>query len=152
VPTVAELSVAEELVAIREIAASRGWSFQEVDVLHFRLGFQARDQSRFHLLVDCTGYPVHPPAWHWCDPAYSQTARPADCPGGSGFLHPCGVICAPWNRLAYRSIDPRGPHTDWTIGDWQQNPHTAGCTTLAHMTLRIYVELHSSRFNCRRLG
>jgi hypothetical protein len=152
VSTVAELTVAEELAVIREIAASRHWPFRETDPLHFYLSFQASDHTQFHLLVDCSGYPVQPPAWHWCDPEGIRTDRPADRPHGSGFLHTSGVICAPWNRLAYKSVDPRGPHADWAIGDWQKNSYTGGCTTLAHMALRIQVELKGPRFNRRRLG
>ncbi len=151
-PTVAELTVADELAAIREIAASRGWAFREIDSLHFCLGFQASDTSHFHLLVDCAGYPVQPPAWDWCDDAGGLTNRPTDRPSGSGFLHPNGVICAPWNRLAYKPVDPRGPHRDWTIGDWQKNSHTGGCTSLCHMALRIYVELNGPRFSRKRLA
>lgn len=151
-PTVAELTVAEELAAIREIAATRGWPLKEPDSLHFHLGLPANDQSQFYLLVDCDRYPVQPPAWHWCDAQGTHTDRLADRPQGSGFLHTNGVICAPWNRLAYKSVDSRGPHGDWTIGDWQKNSYTSGCTTLAHMALRIYVELNGPRFNRKRLG
>lgn len=149
-PTVAELTVAEELVAIREIAQRRKWALKELDVLRFHLSLPASDKSLFYLLIDCDKYPVYPPAWHWCD-ADGRTDRLADRPRGSGFLHGNGVICAPWNRLAYKGIDPRGPHQDWALEDWRNNPQTGGCTTLGHMVLRIYVELNGPRFNRGRL-
>jgi hypothetical protein len=152
VATVAELAVAEELAPIREIASSRGWKLRELSPIRFHLTLPAKDKSLFHLLVDCDQYKVRPPAWRWSDAAGELTDRPADTPKGSGFLHDNGVICAPWNRLAYKSVDARGPHADWTIGDWQKNSHAAGCTTLAHMTLRVYVELNGPRYNNRRLG
>jgi hypothetical protein len=152
VPTVAELTVAEELVALREIAANRGWPLKELDSLHFHLGLPARDQSKFYLLVAGDHYKVQPPAWYWCDAEGAHTDRLADRPQGSGYLHANGVICAPWNRLAYKSVDPNGPHTDWAIGDWQKNSYTGGCTTLAHMALRVYVELNGPRFSRNRLG
>src|ERR1035437_5451784 len=107
-PTVAELTVAEELTALREIAAHRGWPIKELDPLRFHLSLTASDQSQFYLLVDCDRYPVQPPAWPWCDADGTHTDRAADRPHGSGFLHTNGVICAPWNRLAYQSIDSRG--------------------------------------------
>jgi hypothetical protein len=149
---VAELTVAEELAALREIAVSRGWDLKELDTLRFRLSLPAKDRSRFHLLVDCDRYKAQPPAWHWSDSDSTRTDRGADQPKGSGFLHPQGVICAPWNRLAYKSMDSRGPHQDWTVGDWLKNAATGGCTTLAHMALRIFVELNGSRFASARLG
>jgi len=151
-PTAAELTVAEEMVALRELAAGRGWRLKEIDPLHFHLGLPARDQSWFYMLVDCVNHPVQPPAWNWCDAEGTHTDRPSDRPGGSGFLHSKGVVCAPWNRLAYTSVDSRGPHGDWTIGEWQKNSHTKGCTTLAHMALRIYIELNGPRFDPKRLG
>ena len=150
--TVAELTVTEELAAIREIAIHRGWTFRELDTLHFHLGLVASDKSEFYLLVDCDKYPVQPPAWHWCDADGKRTDRLADRPQGSGFLHAKGIICAPWNRLAYKAIDPRGPHADWAIEDWRNNAQTGGCKTLGHMALRIYVELNGPRFTKKRLG
>ena len=150
--TVAELTVAEELIALRDTAAGRGWGLREIDTLHFHLTLPARDNSTFHLLVECTGYPMQPPAWHWCDASGTNTDRLSDRPRGSGFLHGNGVVCAPWNRLAYRTIDSRGPHTDWTIENWQENSHTSGCRTIPHMALRIYVELNSARYQAQRLG
>jgi len=150
--TVAELTVAEELAAVREIAPGRGWKLKELSSTRFHLTLPAKDKSLFHLLVDCDQYKVQPPAWRWCDAAGELTDRPADTPKGSGFLHDKGVICAPWNRLAYNSVDSRGPHGDWTIGDWQKNSNTGGCTTLAHMALRVYVELNGPRYSSKRLG
>jgi hypothetical protein len=151
-PTVAEATVSEELASLREIARSRGWTLTEADALNFHLALPAADDTRFYLLVDCDRYPVQPPAWRWCDAEAKNTDRPCDQPKGSGFLHTCGVICAPWNRLAYKAIDPRGPHQDWTLGDWQNNAYTGGCRTLAAMALRVFVELNGPRFERRRLG
>lgn len=150
--TVAELTVAEELEPLQEIASSRGWGFTVLDTLHFLLSLPAKDQSMFHLLVDCSQYKVQPPAWYWCDSNDARTDRASNQPRGSGYLHPSGVICAPWNRLAYKSVDTRGPHDNWTIGDWLKNSATGGCTTLAHMALRIFVELNGPRFASARLG
>lgn len=152
VATVAELTVAEELIPLRENAVNLGWNLKELDGLRFLLAMPAKDKSLFYLLVDCDNYKVQPPAWHWSDPSGTYTNRAVDQPKGSGFLHPSGVICAPWNRLAYNTIDSRGPHKDWPIGDWLQNSATAGCTTLAHMALRIFVELNGPRFANARLG
>jgi hypothetical protein len=150
--TVAELTVAEELTALREIASGRGWVLKELDALNFQLGLGAGDGSWFYLLVNCENYPAQPAAWDWCDAEGRRTDRLADKPQGSGFLHASGVVCAPWNRLAYKAVDSRGPHPDWAIGDWQNNPHTGGCRTLAHAALRLCVELNGPHFSRKRLG
>ena len=150
--TVAELVVAEEIVAIREASRARGWTLEEPDSLHFLLGLPASDKSLFHLFVDCADYPVMPPAWHWCDGQGLNQRDLKHAPKGSGFLHQAGVICAPWNRLAYQVIDRRGPHGEWTISDWRNNSNTLGCKTLGAMALRVYVELNGSLFAKQRLA
>jgi hypothetical protein len=152
VTTVSELTVAEEIVAVRESARARGWTLEEPDPLHFLLGLPASDGSRFYLFVDCINYPAVPPAWHWCDALGVNRDQPRHSPGGSGFLHSAGVICAPWNRLAYKVIDPRGPHAEWTLADWRNNSYTQGCKTLGAMVLRVYVELNGSNFAKKRLA
>lgn len=148
--TVAQLSVDEELKPLSEAATHRGWSVERVDEVSFVLGLPARDGSSFWLLCRCAGYPGIPPAWHWYQPETRAIDQPRDTPTGGGFFHGSGVICAPWNRLAYKSEDTRGPHSDWTIGSWRSNPKTGGCKTLAAMALRIAIELKAPTFSGRR--
>lgn len=143
--TASELAFAEQLGHLREIATSREWPLEPA----FICGVKARDDHQYWLLVDCTAYPALPPAWHWYNPTTRSLDQPADTPKGSGFLHPSGVICAPWNRLAYKKINPNGPHDDWDSANWMMNPKTGGCTTLSAMALRINVELNSERYQGR---
>jgi hypothetical protein len=138
------LLVEAELAALRENAALMGWSLETIDDITFVLGLPAKDKGQFHLRVRCDGYPVTPPAWHWFNPATGAIDDRRDTPRGGNFLHSNGVICAPWNRLAYSGIDPRGPHGDWQIGAWQKNSYTGACRTLSAMALRIAHELGRS--------
>lgn len=144
--TATELVVAEELATLRELASHKGWSLQEISTTRFLLGLPARDGNWFYLLVDCDQYKAMPPSWCWSNADGSILEAPTDTPMGSGYLHSHGVICAPWNRLAYSTQGPRGPHSDWQIGDWTRNSYTKGCTTLAAMALRIAVELRGPRY------
>jgi hypothetical protein len=121
-----------------------GWSLEQIDDLTFVLGLPAKSGDSYHLRVKCDGYPAKPPAWHWFNPVNSTIDNQRDTPRGGGFLHTNGVICAPWNRLAYATVDPRGPHSDWDIGAWQKNPNTKACCTLSAMALRIAHELMKS--------
>jgi hypothetical protein len=120
-----------------------GWSLDELDGTTFVLGLPARDRTTFWVKAVCDGYPGQPPAWHWYNPATGLLDQKADTPAHVGFFHSNGVICAPWNRLAYTAVDTRGPHTDWNIGDWRANPKTGACRTLGAMALRIAQELQS---------
>ena len=146
--TISHLTVEEELAFLGEVAKSRGWVLQQQDPLHFSLRLPARDGSHYFLSVDCDDYPTKPPAWHWCDESGGGRDNRANAPTGSGFLHQNGVICAPWNRLSYKAVDARGPHPEWTMGDWR-NSYTKGCKSLCAMALRIFVELGGPQYRPR---
>ena len=147
--TVTELVFAEQLRHLRDLATNRCWTLSLADGPRFFLLLPARDGTRFALAVDCEAYPGIPPAWRWCNPDTHVLDQPSDIPKGSSYFHSSGRICAPWNRRAYRQVDPQGPHSDWTLQNWQANAQTGGCNTLAAMALRIYVELSSSRYTGR---
>lgn len=150
VTTIAELTLDEEISPLKKIAARWGWRFERRDDLSFVLGMQARDSSWFWLMCRCDRYPSMPPAWHWYNPETDETDNVRDTPAAdSRFFHGNGVICAPWNRLAYGSVDTRGPHNDWQIGDWKSNPKTGACTRIAAMALRISTELRNKMFKGR---
>ncbi len=142
--TATELVLGEELEDLRRNAERRGWTLEVLDTKTFILALPAKDGTWVQLLAECDDYPTSPPAWHFRNPQTGELEHPAGTPRGGGFFHSSGVICAPWNRLAYRSQWERGPHNDWTIGDWRANPSTGGAKTLSAMALRIYVELQSS--------
>jgi hypothetical protein len=147
--TATDLVLAEQFEHLRQVAAAEGWDLKQADGPGFVLGLPARDGSRFWLKTECDGFQGIPPAWHWQNPETGALDVPADTPAGSGYFHSSGRICAPWNRLAYKSVDPQGPHGDWELSNWMANPKTGQCTTLAAMALRIAVELSSSRYTGR---
>jgi hypothetical protein len=148
--TATELVFAEQFGHLKQIAENRGWSLRETDGPGLILGMTARDGSRFSLKAICDRFQAVPPAWHWHDPESGELDRAANSPKGSGgFFHGAGVICAPWNRLAYKSIDARGPHENWEISNWMTNSDTGRCTTLSAMALRMAVELSSPRYSGR---
>lgn len=141
--TAAELTVISELAALRENAALLRWTVNQIDPTTFVIGFTAQDRSKFWCKVSCDGYKAQPPAWHWFNPETDAVDQNKDIPNKGGFFHGAGVICAPWNRLAYKTVDARGPHDDWSLGDWLTNPKTGACRSLSAMALRIHHELQS---------
>lgn len=150
--TAAELTVDEEMRALEEVALARNWQLKRVSSLIFQLGMKARDDSWFWLQVECDRYRSVPPAWHWLNVETGTLDEHKDIPKGGQFFHVNGVICAPWNRLAYQSENPKGPHPDWQIGDWQSNSYTRSCKTLGAMALRIFTELRAPTFQGRMGG
>jgi hypothetical protein len=139
--TATELIVAEELRQLEEIAANEGWTVTCLSPESFLLGVPRQNGGELWVRCEADQYPALPPIWRWCGPAGCMLDDARVTPiGGSGYFHSNGVFCAPWNRLAYSTIDPRGPHSDWTVGDWKSNPQTRACTTLAAMASRIAIE------------
>lgn len=147
-PTVTDLVFAEEYKQLAEIAGNRKWQLSKYDGPSFVLGLSARDGLSYWLKVVCNNYPSIPPAWHWYNAIDEVIDHQNDTPrGAGGYFHGSGRICATWNRLAYKQVDPLGPHSDWNLSNWKSNPKTLGCTTLCAMALRIFVELASQRYH-----
>lgn len=142
--TVAELLVNEELAHLREIAERWGWTMTDRGAGEVLLGLTAKEGEAFWLLIDTTGYPVRPAAFHWSDASGSRRDDRSDTPRGGGFFHSSGRICAPWNRLAYKQVTSNGPHSDWDLAGWKTNPKTGATTTLSAMVLRVHHELRAS--------
>lgn len=136
------LTVEQQLVHVREVLDQKAWNIEPIDDSTFTVSMTASDGSLFIVHVACNKFPGFPPAFRWYDPKTKKLDQPENTPAANGgFFHAKGIICAPWNRLAYSSEDARGPHGDWDIGNWRANSHTKGCTTLAAMLIRIDYEL-----------
>jgi hypothetical protein len=104
------------------------------------------DKEQYRLIGTFPDYRVMPPEWRFVDPRNeAEIGRPAyphpgPFPNGS-ILHTNGVICAPWNRLAYG--DRGGPHTDWQdAASWQTTaPGSTRALTIPDMLGRIRAEV-----------
>jgi len=138
--TATELLVEVELAQLKENAQIMGWTVTELSGLDFVLGVPANDNSWLYVRCEPERHPTEPPAWRWCNAKGENTDKPEMTGVGGQFFHTNGVICAPWNRLAYKSVDARGPHGDWSIGNWMANDKTRQCRTLAAMASRIAIE------------
>lgn len=146
--TATELILAEQMADLAANAAEMGWSLSILDGGTFVLGVPAGDGSKLYWRCETDRFPTWPPAWHWSDSVGEEVDTPRVTGRGGNFFHGHNVVCAPWNRLAYSSVDKRGPHSDWKIGDWLTNPKTGQCTTLAAMAARLAVEARL-RFSAR---
>ena len=76
--------------------------------------------EKFYLQGNFDDYKELPPIWDWRDQNWSNSGQPTLSPdlqdspfGGSMFIRHSdqGIICAPFNRLAYGTND--GPHSEW---------------------------------------
>jgi hypothetical protein len=101
--------------------------------------------ERYLVVGQFDDYRLLPPAWQFVDhrtgmaiglPAYPK-------PDGGSVLHGNGLVCAPWNRLAYKNLG--GPHDNWDISKWQDVKDGTRADYVADMLARLLHETRSSR-------
>jgi hypothetical protein len=122
VPTdTSRATVRSEEPALRAVAERHDWAIS-LDVEGLRLtattNHPVADVGGLRLDADLNDYRALPPAWRFVDPETGEVTKRAfpkagTGPQGSGSIfHSNPVICAPFNRLAYK--DNGGPHSDWS--------------------------------------
>lgn len=84
---------------------------------------QPNTGNQFFLHGDAENYKEEPPAWTFRGSSWQGGTNRHDYPGqivgapGSTIFHSKGVLCAPFNRLAFKRNG--GPHGDWgTPAQW----------------------------------
>ena len=91
-------------------------------------------------------YRLLPPIWKFVHPVsgldVGLAAYPKPVEGS--VLHPQGLICAPWSRMAY--AEHGGPHSDWGgQTSWQQPVSGTVALTIPDMLDRLVREVGWSR-------
>lgn len=111
--------VDDELPGLLGYLNRHGWQV-EWSPLELRLavtGRHPKDGVPVRIVAALDGYRALPPAWTFEDPTGGRGGasffpRAGSIPDGrSSIFHGKGVICAPFNRLAYKTLG--GPHGDW---------------------------------------
>lgn len=137
--------IANELKAAKAWAMRRGikliW-LPEQFMLRMIL-VQPETNEKFYLQGELDSYNAIPPAWTFHDsdwsPAITKTNFPASTPTpwGGTIFHGKPVICAPFNRFAYKEHD--GPHADWGgLSNWERaGGNHIKATTIADMLQAI---------------
>lgn len=153
--TRAYLDDPQEIGAVSVFAERHGlaWTYdREALTAELRLRGPADQEGAFEdycVLADFEDYRTVPPLWRFVDPRTKELVGPAayprpDPPGRSSVFHGSGVICAPWNRGAYRSEG--GPHDNWGgLENWQSVSGSTIAQTVPDMIDRIYRETTASR-------
>ncbi|WP_265767878.1 hypothetical protein [Fodinibius salsisoli] len=120
VPTeVTKLEIEEELGAAEAWAERHQIPFKWIeDRLELQVVLtQPESKDLYYLKGVFDDYKEMPPKWIFTDSNWSDEIKKQNFPKGestpfgSSMFHPNGVICAPFNRLAYKVYD--GPHSDW---------------------------------------
>ena len=145
-------AIDEELPALKQWAARHRWAAHlPDDGLILRFATYHPLGTLMEVTADLHGYPAQPPAWRFVVPG-TDTPGPFPAPGslpgaGGSIFHGNRVICAPWNRCAYRQADPDGVHDDWPLEGWQDVTGVTRALTIADMVDQIRIHLgRSERF------
>jgi hypothetical protein len=151
--------IATESPAVIAWAARHGWTV-ELDagdlalvafVAHPALKLVPADSPAppVTFRADLPGYAALPPSWTCRHPdgstsksAYPEAGTTQALP--SSIFHAQGLICAPWNRLAYG--DKGGPHSNWgDAANWKTvDPTATKADTLVDMLSCLDLHLASS--------
>lgn len=148
-PHVSRAALGAELPAAEALAARAGWRVEwDPDALVLTLQLMhPKLNCHLRLTANCTDYRAVPPAWRFVDPATgddSKSAWPLGGPvdGVASIFHGQPVLCAPFNRLAYKTLG--GPHGDWVSPEaWLSvsASNMVRATTLGEMLQIIRVHL-----------
>ena len=147
-------SVVTAVAIASELPGVRAWAERHQIALDTRLLAERiirvvlvqEDSGKFYLQGNFGDYKELPPIWDWRDETWSETdglylsPRSQGAPFGSSMFiqhNNRGLICAPFNRLAYGTHD--GPHSNW--GDPAQwttvGPGYVRATTIGDMLQSI---------------
>ncbi|MCA9456988.1 MAG: hypothetical protein KC587_10015 [Nitrospira sp.] len=146
-----ELIVEKELQSLKKYAENKGFEIFNLNSLTFvAKNLCAKGGDRYSLIVECDDYPNLPPIFRWCNGETLEFEGIKDVPkGDGGYFHSSRTPCAPWNRNSYKQFQGNGPHGDWQMVGWQNNPKTGQCTTIPRMILKMCAELQSERYKGR---
>lgn len=139
--------VEAELEAAQAWARRHNWALRwEPDVLRLcAISFHPHCGRVLEIRGDFDSYRAMPPAWRFFAPNTDEEGAhlfPKGGPDGSIF-HGNLVICAPWNRLAYKGY--ANLHGDWDLSAWSSIHGTMSqARTVADMLSEIDVNLNTS--------
>jgi hypothetical protein len=141
-----QVSVEEELDAARAWAARHNWTLIWVpDELLLRAStYHAPVRHLVEVTARCESYRALPPLWSFVQPGTDNSEKKwYPTAGENSIFHSNGLICAPWNRLAYS--DHGGPHNDWSgPAAWLQVRNVSVCHSIPDMLASIDHHLRRS--------
>lgn len=119
-PAVTRAVLEQELEEVRALGRTHKWGIiPDFAHLTVTVTMYSHTGDLFIIEARCDNYKEVPPFFEFIDPITGDRGRKAAYPKGNDtFFHDAPCICAPFNRKAYKTIDPLGPHGDWNIGDW----------------------------------
>jgi hypothetical protein len=136
----------EEMPAALAWARNKGLDLRyDADALTVSLALTGPPDEPYLITGDFERYRLLPPTWRFVDPRTGEVIGTAAYPQPqhASVLHPNGLICAHWSRLAYS--EHNGPHADWgATTTWQQPKAGTVALTIPDMLARLVWEVRVS--------
>ena len=110
---------------------------------------QPETNNSFYLIGKFDSYRALPPEWKFGNENWKEDEGvnfPANAPGA--VFHGHKLICAPFNRLAYKDYNVKGPHGDWGgIENWLYagGPNDVKAYTIGDMLACIWRDFVKTR-------
>lgn len=156
-PRIALNNVRKELYECKDVADLYGWEISYINEKDQRFIVQLIspiDKEKYIIEIKFDNYKSIPLFIEFIDPISNKRGTRRAYPKSRGYAgrffhgHPC--ICHPCSRKAYKSEG--GPHKDWTLGGWRQNPHVGTLTTIKAILLAIYSRISNEELYGGRMS
>jgi hypothetical protein len=140
-PRISVTIVRKELEDCQKDAIRNHWEISSIDEQNQIFVVKMKspiDSQEYIVAMKFDNYKQWPLFIEFIDPATSERGTKNSYPSSKGksggFFHGFPMICHPCSRKAY----PPGPHNDWTLTGWQQNPQVGSLTNIRAILLAIY--------------
>lgn len=140
--------VRSELERIQKFGEKCGWLLSEIDEANLSFSVLMKspiDQQEYILEVIFTDYPELPLILEFIDPeTKARGTKNAYPKNDDSFFHAAPCICNPCSRKSYKQFHANGPHQDWQLIGWQQNPKVGELKTLDSILRTIYLRISTN--------
>ncbi len=149
--------VKKELLGCISYGKKIGWILSEIDESNLSFTVQMTspiDGEVYVVEVIFDNYPEIPPL---IDFIHYQTGQKnilgAYPKNRDSFFHPNGpCICNPCSRKSYRDFVQTGPHEDWKMIGWQNNPQAGNLISMDAILKTIYSRISNPDYYEKRMG
>lgn len=146
-PSISLKKVIAELEKCREYGEKCGWLISDIDEPNqtFKVTMiSLLDNETYILEIIFSDYPELPLIMDFVHPKSGKKAVKNAYPkNDDSFFHPAPCICNPCSRKSYKSFDSLGPHQDWQLIGWKENPKVGTLTSLDSILRTIYSRINS---------
>ena len=138
-PRISLTIVLKELDDCKEDALHNHWEISAIDETNqvFRVKMSSSiDNQDYIIEIKFDNYKEWPLNIEFVEPTTGEKGRKNAYPSGKsdGFFYGFPCICHPCSRKAYTP----GPHSDWALTGWQQNPRVGSLTNIRAILWAIY--------------